>query len=583
MADAEVKAHNKTDKLLSKYEKRIQDIYKAAEREMRVKWDKYMNNAAKRIERLQAAYDDAVASGDQDEIQRTGEALGRAKNAALSQDKRYKDMVAEMAEQYAHANETATAYINGQMADVYALNYNSVGEKINDEIQGGISYNLVDRHTVEALVHDDKLLLPKKSVNIPKDIRWNEKLINGAVMQGILQGESIPKIAKRLSQCTDMTQAAAVRNARTMTTAAENRGRQNGMEDARNLGIRMKKEWLATRDARTRDSHASANGQQAEVDKPFVVGGYNLMFPADPSGPAHEVYNCRCTVLTRVLGFDKLNIQQQDQNQNDVYSIGKEPVRPKRSDYESDDAYQEARDKYREERKEYRDKFDKIVNDEYDSITPMSEKEFREWASNKGFIIEDEDKNGYYGSKFDNISNVDEKALTVFAERMNYLIEEFPFVEDFFKASNGYKISKTTDMNYLAEASGGFTFGAEFIDYKQVIATNLENHVSGYRVKGSGINNQLIDHEFGHNLFDSIVFSDGHNSIELGNKLIGLCANAQGRSEYSSTNVDELAAEAFSAWLGGEDTEFARNFGKWLKDIDLKNLKYTNWERMLKK
>lgn len=304
--DAETKAHDQTDDIISEMEKHIKSIYQTAEKEMRDKWDKYMKNAEKHIEGLQKAYDDAVASGDKDAIKAAGEALGRAKNAALSTDKYYRDMVAEIAEQYTHANETAVKYINGQMADVYALNYNAVGKKINDETQGGYSYNLVDRHTVEGLMHDDRTLLPQKRVNVDKDKRWNAKQINAQMLQGIIQGESIPDIAKRLGNVTDMTAAAAVRNARTMTTAAENRGRHDGRREAQEMGVIMQQQWMATHDARTRESHLAADGQIAEIDMPFVVGGWDLLYPGDPDAPGEEVYNCRCTTVTKVLGFGKI-------------------------------------------------------------------------------------------------------------------------------------------------------------------------------------------------------------------------------------------------------------------------------------
>jgi len=56
------------------------------------------------------------------------------------------------------------------------------------------------------------------------------------------------------------------------------------------------REWLAVEDARTRESHAEADGQQVEMDEPFTVGGARLMFPGDPDGPPEETINCRCVI-----------------------------------------------------------------------------------------------------------------------------------------------------------------------------------------------------------------------------------------------------------------------------------------------
>ncbi len=59
-----------------------------------------------------------------------------------------------------------------------------------------------------------------------------------------------------------------------------------------------RKEWLAARDARTRESHAGAGGQVVATDKPFKVGRYKMMHPGDMSLGAlvSEIARCRCGV-----------------------------------------------------------------------------------------------------------------------------------------------------------------------------------------------------------------------------------------------------------------------------------------------
>lgn len=83
--------------------------------------------------------------------------------------------------------------------------------------------------------------------------------------------------------------------ARTVSTQSYSAG---SMELYKSEGVQQK-EWLATMDNRTRDDHAEANGQVVGVDEPFLVGGYEMMFPGDDSGgaDASEIVNCRCTVL----------------------------------------------------------------------------------------------------------------------------------------------------------------------------------------------------------------------------------------------------------------------------------------------
>ena len=71
-------------------------------------------------------------------------------------------------------------------------------------------------------------------------------------------------------------------------------------ETMRRAGWALKKEWIASLDARVRPSHAAANGQVREVDEAFSVGGESLMYPRDPSGSAQETINCRCASASKV-------------------------------------------------------------------------------------------------------------------------------------------------------------------------------------------------------------------------------------------------------------------------------------------
>ena len=58
----------------------------------------------------------------------------------------------------------------------------------------------------------------------------------------------------------------------------------------------MQKEWIASFDDRTRDTHSEADGQIVMANNTFLVGGQQMMFPGDPAGGAAEVINCRCSV-----------------------------------------------------------------------------------------------------------------------------------------------------------------------------------------------------------------------------------------------------------------------------------------------
>ncbi|NIU83246.1 MAG: hypothetical protein GWN64_07130, partial [Candidatus Thorarchaeota archaeon] len=78
--------------------------------------------------------------------------------------------------------------------------------------------------------------------------------------------------------------------ARTEISAASNFGNFQG---ATMTGLKLLKQWSSAKDSRVRDDHVDLDGTIRKMNKPFPHG---LMFPADPSGPADQVINCRCAV-----------------------------------------------------------------------------------------------------------------------------------------------------------------------------------------------------------------------------------------------------------------------------------------------
>jgi hypothetical protein len=201
-------------------------------------------------------------------------------------------MTQNMADVLTAKNEVAASILNGYMPEAYAINGNWTTYQIEHHFGINTMFELVDEQTVERLLREKPDLLPKASVNIPKDLRWNKEKLNAAIVQGILQGETVEEIAVRLAEVTDMNKKAALRNAKTMTTSAQNGGRMDAYKRAQAMGVKgLKHQWLATLDGLTRYSHRQLDGDVVDVGKKFKNG---LLYPGDPQGRPEEVYNCRC-------------------------------------------------------------------------------------------------------------------------------------------------------------------------------------------------------------------------------------------------------------------------------------------------
>ena len=288
-----------TDKKLREMEAEIQKIYRQSQAEIQEKWDKFMKSHEPKLNKAQRELEKAKKSGNRDDIKKARDNYERRARNITFNDRRYRAMVNETTARLANVNQIALDYLNDNLSGIYTENYNEFG---NQEIDG-YSFTLINERTVKNIAKSDKTFLPRKNVNVPKDKAWNAKNINSQLIQGILQGEDMKKIAKRLQNVTDMNEKAAIRNARTMVTSAENKGRQDSFKKATGDGVIMTREWIAAHDGRTRDWHVDLDGVEVGVDEPWINTYGEIMYPGDDGADPANVYNCRCSMRAHVKGF----------------------------------------------------------------------------------------------------------------------------------------------------------------------------------------------------------------------------------------------------------------------------------------
>ena len=296
------KAHSKTDELIAEMEAKLDEIYKQAGENVEAKAAAYFKKFAELDEKKKAlVYEGKITES---------EYIRWRKNKMLYGE-HWKRLENDLALKYLATNQTAIAYVNGKLPEAYALNYNYSMEDIASQVSdlgGDYHFELVDAQTVKNLAVSDETLLPYKYINGVRDVRWNTQKVNSAVLQGILAGDSVPNLAKRLRTVTGMNLTSSIRNARTTVTSAENKGRQDSYERAEKDGIKLRREWIAAIDYRTRHAHRLLDGQLADVDKPFKSELGPIMYPGDPKADPANVYNCRCTVAATVVSIDGMKV-----------------------------------------------------------------------------------------------------------------------------------------------------------------------------------------------------------------------------------------------------------------------------------
>ena len=124
-------AHRLTDEKLEEMEKRLSAIYSRANKEIGKRWKEYLAESQAEIDELQKAYELAKKSGDAKEIQKAGKKLPSAKRERTLLNSRFKSLTEATATQLANVNKTALAYVNGELPEVYSVNYNALSHSVD--------------------------------------------------------------------------------------------------------------------------------------------------------------------------------------------------------------------------------------------------------------------------------------------------------------------------------------------------------------------------------------------------------------------------------------------------------------------
>jgi SPP1 gp7 family putative phage head morphogenesis protein len=295
-------AHRKTDEEIRAIEKRLRKEYKKAEREVQAKLDKHFERYKAKDEAKREQLDRGEISKEEYRKWRTGQ---------IAVGKRWQDMRDTIAQDYARVNQLAREIVNESKPKVYAENANYEAFRIDRASGKRNHFTIYNKDAIKVLAKDNPQLLPNPGKATTNriynglDVRWNRQQIQSVLMQGILQGESIPKLSKRLAnEVGDRNMHAAIRNARTAMTCVQNKARLDSMKRAEKMGIKLKKCWIATHDGRTRHWHLDLDGEMAKLDEPFVNDYGEIMYPGDPGAEPANVYNCRCRLIEQLAGHE---------------------------------------------------------------------------------------------------------------------------------------------------------------------------------------------------------------------------------------------------------------------------------------
>ena len=156
----------------------------------------------------------------------------------------------------------------------------------------------IDQEQIVKAIQLDTKLSKNLYDDLKIDIDTLKKSIRSEVSRGISQSYSYEQMALLIKRASENTYNNSVTIARTEGHRIANEATYNAQVKAKENGAQIMKQWDSTLDGKTRPAHQALDGQIVEVDKPFVVDGYEAMYPGGFEVARLDI-NCRCCILQR--------------------------------------------------------------------------------------------------------------------------------------------------------------------------------------------------------------------------------------------------------------------------------------------
>ena len=264
------------------------DKEKAVLKKLEQQYQRALNDIINKTKILQA---------DIDILQTAGEADDRTLSMVRSKvyQKQYQQALQQQIKgvlDKLHSDEYSTiqGFLNGCYEDGF------IGAMYSLQAQGIPIISPIDTSAAVKAVQLDSKVVEGYYKHLGVDFDNLKKVIPQEVSRGIASSLPYTDIARNLNNASK----SGLYNAKRITITEGHRIQQQSADDARQAAMKkgadVVKQWDASLDSRTRDSHRRVDGEIRENDEKFSNG---LMYAGDPNGSAAEVINCRCVTLTR--------------------------------------------------------------------------------------------------------------------------------------------------------------------------------------------------------------------------------------------------------------------------------------------
>ena len=227
---------------------------------------------------------------------------GKLTNAEMSKYNRLTSLEAQLTEDIRPVFRKNKALIEKMAKVEYNEAFYRTAWAIDQNTGVALKWGLLNPKAVEAAVANPLRLIGEKRLRQDGLIR-----IQRAVAQGLIKGDSYPRMMRGIRAAINGNAADALRIVRTEGQRAQVLGQQANYAEARDIGVEAVEVWDAALDDRTRDSHGALDGVRAQYrsnGEPYWNTEVGEVAGPMQSGYAGFDINCRCRVRAEVEGFE---------------------------------------------------------------------------------------------------------------------------------------------------------------------------------------------------------------------------------------------------------------------------------------
>lgn len=268
----------------------------------------FLDDEERVIRRLQAVYNQSLkyitqkANALQEEIYKIQDKYNSIEDEQERETLKSMERSKVYQKQY---QDALKAQVNSILDKMHRKEFKTVNKYLNDCYDKAFTGNMyvlhgegiplivpIDQEKVVRAVQVNSKISKGLYSRLGEDVDLLKRKITAQISRGVATG----MMAQQLAGYTKTGYNNAVRITRTEGHRIQQESTMDACYAARERGADVVKQWDATMDANTRESHQMVDGEVRALDEKFSNG---LMYPGDPSGSAAEVINCRCVLLQR--------------------------------------------------------------------------------------------------------------------------------------------------------------------------------------------------------------------------------------------------------------------------------------------